>query len=322
MRILFNAARKFGLSLDRIEEETGIVYSELDNPDTRIGLDRVKKLADMVFRASGDSALGLHLVQRFRPYPYHFIMHIVLNSETVLEGIRQWANYAGIELETNRVDLRTEGGDVVVRYTNASAYRAIWIAEYYLSQVIVNCRMFVSDDINPVEARFIHPAPDYAGEYAKLFRAPVCFRQSENALVLRRRDMQRRILSRNPFLKTVLQRQADSMLKELDGSVDFISRIENVIVMKIPEQPVHLGSVAEAMNMSPATLKRRLKENQVTFSSLLNRTRKNLSEGYLAQGLPLKEIARLTGFSEPSAFQHAFKRWFGISPGEYRKGMP
>ena len=320
-RIFFNAALKLGLSLEAIERESGIFLAELDKPDTRIPIDRVRKLWEMVSAASKDPALGLHLVERYRPYPFHFITHIILNSETVMEGFRHWADYARIEVDTNRVDLRKEGNHVVVRYTNASDYQAIWIPEYYLSQAITNCRLFVSNDIAPVEARFAHPIPEYAGEYGKLFRSPVYFSQDENALVFRRKDTQRRILSPNPYLKAVLKRQADNMLVKMARQADICARIEDLIVMHLSERRVNIRWAAHAMNMAPSTLKRRLKDEKTTFSLLVNQTRKRLSTGYIKQGFPLKEVSRLLGFSDPSAFQHAFKRWFGRSPGKYRADM-
>lgn len=319
VRIFFRAATALGLDIAGIEAKTGIERDALSDPDTRIPIDRVRVLAEIVFEAAQDPALALHMIPRYRPFPFHFVTHIAINSETIQDGFQQWARYARLEADTNRVDLRKEGRHVVVQYTNLSPYQADWIAEYYLSQAIINCRTFVSRDIAPVQARFVHATPGHVAAYRRLFRAPVVFGQKENALVFRREDMQRKILSRNRYLRAVLRRQAESMLSSMPCKSGLLPQIEAMIVRYLPERPLDLGVVADAMNMSPSTLKRRLRDERTTFSSLLHRTRQKLAVAYLDQGFSLKEISGLLGFSEPSAFQHAFKRWFGVSPGAFRR---
>lgn len=71
--------------------------------------------------------------------------------------------------------------------------------------------------------------------------------------------------------------------------------------------------------MDPSTLYRQLKKDGATFRGLMLKTRQELAKKYLHQDLTSSQVAYLLGFSEPSTFQHSFKRWFGISPGEYRK---
>ncbi len=73
--------------------------------------------------------------------------------------------------------------------------------------------------------------------------------------------------------------------------------------------------------MSRSTLHRRLKREETTFSVLLENTRKALSNTYLKHDMSLTQIAFLLGFSEPSTFQHAFRRWYNKSPGEFRKRL-
>ena len=70
---------------------------------------------------------------------------------------------------------------------------------------------------------------------------------------------------------------------------------------------------------SQRTLQRRLQEEGTSFQTLLDDTRRELAEQYLAQpGMSLLEIAYLLGFADPSNFFRAFRRWFDATPGEYR----
>ena len=71
--------------------------------------------------------------------------------------------------------------------------------------------------------------------------------------------------------------------------------------------------------MSNRTLQRKLKEEGVSFSHILQESRIQLAKSYLRQpNRSVIEVCYLLGFSEPSAFSRAFKRWTGDSPASYR----
>jgi AraC-like DNA-binding protein len=80
--------------------------------------------------------------------------------------------------------------------------------------------------------------------------------------------------------------------------------------------------VAQALHLSERTLQRRLQEEGTSYQQLLDDTRRELAQQYLATPrMTLLEIAYLLGFSEPSNFFRAFRRWFGKTPGEYREEL-
>ncbi len=81
---------------------------------------------------------------------------------------------------------------------------------------------------------------------------------------------------------------------------------------------INLEAAASAMNMARSTLYRQLKMEGTSFRDLLLKTRQDLAKAHLREGMTNSQVAYLIGFSEPSAFQRAFKRWYNINPGEYR----
>lgn len=72
--------------------------------------------------------------------------------------------------------------------------------------------------------------------------------------------------------------------------------------------------VARQLGCSRQTLYRRLKREGTTFERVLEGLRRRLALRFIAEGMPVKEAAFRLGFSEPSAFSRAFKRWTGSSP--------
>jgi AraC-like DNA-binding protein len=81
-----------------------------------------------------------------------------------------------------------------------------------------------------------------------------------------------------------------------------------------------LGRAASVLHLAPRTLQRRLAKHGLSWQQWLDRNREQLARQYLQDpGLGLSDIALLLGFSEQSAFNRAFRRWVGVSPGRYRR---
>ena len=69
--------------------------------------------------------------------------------------------------------------------------------------------------------------------------------------------------------------------------------------------------------MSQRTFARRLADEGLTFSQLLDRLRLDLARRYLvSEELSISKVAWLLGYKEVGAFSHAFRRWTGKSPSE------
>jgi AraC-like DNA-binding protein len=72
--------------------------------------------------------------------------------------------------------------------------------------------------------------------------------------------------------------------------------------------------------MSVRTLQRRLVDSGTTFHKVSDAVLARLAAGYLTDpSVSVSEVAFLLGFSEQSAFNRAFRRWTGDSPGRWRR---
>ena len=96
-------------------------------------------------------------------------------------------------------------------------------------------------------------------------------------------------------------------------------KARQVLCRLLPQGEPKREMVAQTLHLSQRTLQRRLQEEGTSFQALLDDTRRELAEQYLAQPrMTLLEIAYLLGFADPSNFFRAFRRWFDATPGEYR----
>jgi AraC-like DNA-binding protein len=93
-----------------------------------------------------------------------------------------------------------------------------------------------------------------------------------------------------------------------------------MLANRLGEGDATLAGVAKALKMSERSLQRRLADEGATFDALLDDVRRQLSLRYLADpAIAVSEVAYLLGYSEPSPFHRAFKRWTGTTPTEARR---
>ena len=101
-----------------------------------------------------------------------------------------------------------------------------------------------------------------------------------------------------------------------------IGKVRNVIAGLLPTGHPTLLVVAQQLGVSTRTLQRRLSDNHLTHSQLVNQTRIAKACQLLSQqDLHIRDIAHETGFATPSAFSRAFQTWTGKSPRAYRNSL-
>ena len=121
----------------------------------------------------------------------------------------------------------------------------------------------------------------------------------------------------SPRLHETLLGEAEDVLGELTPSVP--QHVARVVADRFRGGVPTLGEVSASLAMSQRTLQRNLESEGTTFLEVVDAVRRRLALAHLASGaLTLHEISFLLGYSDPSAFSRAFKRWTGQTPGDYR----
>jgi AraC-like DNA-binding protein len=112
------------------------------------------------------------------------------------------------------------------------------------------------------------------------------------------------------------------VLANKNGDVSHLrTRVENAISLVLPHGKVFVEDIALNLGMSKRTLTRKLADEGLSFSGVFEQLRRDLAVRYLHdRKLHVSKIAWLLGFSEVSAFTHAFKRWTGKTPTQMRTG--
>jgi len=157
--------------------------------------------------------------------------------------------------------------------------------------------------------------------YEHGFDCSVSFEQPSNALTMPAAWMAipNPQYDENTWVNAIAQ--CEVALSELSPT-DIVARIRANIDATLAREPQHLciDNAARSLGVSVRTLIRRLRASGSSFQTLRDKARQDLALRLLRKpNLTVDEIALALGFSEAANFSRAFKRWFGTSPGRYRR---
>lgn len=179
---------------------------------------------------------------------------------------------------------------------------------------------FIQQNVNLKQVRFQHLRRQNGQVLEKLYGCEVVFGARDNALVIETSDLDIPLKTSDRQLARVLQQYGDQALSFSRQDVPpLVLEVERIIADHLAEGQATLENVAQALGMSARTLSRKLSQENTTFFRILEDLRKSQAVLYLGDSdMVLAEIAFLLGYSGLSSFNDAFKRWTGMSPGQFR----
>lgn len=299
----------------------GISAEELADRDGQLPLGKLFGVFNEIERRTGDQTFGLHLAEAFCAVPDHVVMLAVQSSPTLGEAFRRAARYTRIVLDAAEIEIATESEFVHLRFLLDHAVEPHRVGpQVALALLCVIGRQSLGARFRVTRARFCEPAPGGTAlaEYARIFDAPVMFDEPIDELVAPRAVLDEPLPKAAPALCAQLDRYLDVLL-ERTKPADLRARACRLLGENLSSGPPDVEWLAERLHMSARSLQRRLRDAGTSFQELLDLLRRDLAMRYLEQNLTLAEVAFLVGFTEPSNFHRAFKRWTGMTPAEARR---
>ena len=187
-----------------------------------------------------------------------------------------------------------------------------------LSNPLLIVRDATVDSVSPVEVWVDYPPPDDETAVRERF-GNIKFLRGRRALVYDAADADARLTQSEPGLCAILDDHATKLLAALPTVGTFSDRVRELLAGELAGGDPTAQNMARHLKMSVRTLHRRLSDEGTSHKQLLEQLRRELAERYLTNpALAVAEVAYLLGFSEPSAFHRAFRRWTGKTPSQMR----
>lgn len=319
---IVDAASAAGVSSQELYRAVRLDPSLLDDADNRIPYAQIVSLYEAAARLTGDAAFGLHLSELTSAKVFDLLGYVLMNSPTLGEAVGRIVRYHSIW--TDGAGYNLEVGDGLARlsyhYVNLDPDFCRHDCEMTLAITLRFARLATGLDWTPLEVTFEHSEPADTAEHRRIFRSPIHFSRAVNQLVFEQSLLDLPIVEADSALCAVLDRHAEQLLTRFKRRGGLADEVRSLLFEALKGGDVSLEAISQRLGTSPRTLQRKLKEEGTTHQDILDEIRRDLSKRYLSEPqMAICEVAYLLGFSEPSAFHRAFRRWTGITPREYRR---
>ncbi len=326
MRMLTDYAARQDLSTEYLLKQAGIPSETLTDPNGRVPFNDFSRACDLAAEFLHDPCLGLKLGQSIRSGhlgSHGFALMSCSNGEELL---RQSTRYSALTIDAGHNEFEQRGKEFIRiwRSNLPNDVQLGWLQDDLHQATFVTLARFFSnrEDLNPNWVSFRHAKPDDTQEYDALFRCPVRFNAPETAMSFNAEYLEIPLPHANPQLRRIMDDLCSQLLKQLGNAIEpaWLAIARKTVLDSFKQGMIEIGDVVKATGLTESQLKDQLAERGLSFRGFVDDLRHALALGYTRDpSLSLVDIAYLLGFSEQSAFQRAFKRWTGMTPGDYRQ---
>jgi len=321
--LISRAIDSYGLDSRKLFAEVGLNHADLRDPLARFSSAAIMDLWRSAALATRDPGFGLTVASFWHPTTLYALGYSWLASNNLEEAFACAVRYTRIVNTAAQGLLRVEDGAQQFRvilgrssyYTNPAEVAV----DAAMGMLMIMCRAAYGSGFEVMRVSFRHPEPSRRERFDQLFKAPIEFGAQDDALYIDPAIVRAPLATANPELVRINDRIATDYLAQLDRN-DLGMRVRSKLIEQLPAGRISEGEIAAAINLSQRSLQRKLREQGMTFTRLVDSTRRELSLQYVRDpNYSFNEVAFLLGFTEPANFSRAFKRWFGYSPSQFRQ---
>ena len=308
--------RQLGGPLDDILEDAGLSLEQIEQPTLLIPFHKQIRLLQIAAQRCQREDFALELARRQDMAVFGALSILVMQAGTVRQGLQMFGRYLHYSVQAVHLNIRQEG-ELVYFVVDSPFDVASGSDQFWDHAVALSCgviRMVCGQDWSPRSVFLRRPEPPQANRYSRYFNAPVAFGSDFSGLVFAREVLERPI---SGSINTVPRQLQQYLRSSFSG--DFQEQVRRVINALLPTRDCSAATVAQCLGLSKRTLQRKLQGRHTTFQQQLDQVRTELAISYLQEAqFSLTDIGELLGFAESGVFTRSFRRWFGLTPSQWR----
>ncbi len=320
---LVSALESYGIDYRPVLAEAGLDPDAVYNPSERISTLQYKRLWEIALRESNDPCFGLTCAAYMQPSSLHGLGLSWIASHTLKEGLERVIRFQKILATESMVALReTDDGyciyDTISEQEDPFGFPAA-AYDSFVAIVFRICTIMMGPDIRPLRVCLEHPAPACAERFTEFFGIPVEFSATRNSIEFPRNIAEQASASANPELTRINDQVVIDYLDQFNKD-DIVTKTRTYIIDHLPSGIPRQAAIARDLNMSLRSFQRKLSDSGTSYSEVLQQVRHDMACHYLqSPNYQVLQVAYVLGFSDPSNFSRAFKRWTGLTPNQYRQ---
>jgi AraC-like DNA-binding protein len=309
-----------GLNVPSLLRDAGFDPESLHRQNARIPVDEITMLWQLAIGQARHSTLGLRRELAATHSKLGTVGLAMASSVDLGMAYRLAARYMAVLSDATAFSVAHEalGAWLAIEHIGGRLPIPRQRVEYAFLTTLVQSCWLTRRDIQPLAMEFAYPAPANDRPYREAFACPVRFDAPANRMLVSATDLALPLPTHHPVLAEIQEQLLEDQLVEL-GQTTTSTLVCAEIARRLSHGEPRRQDVASGLGLADRTLQRRLQEESMSFQMLLDRTRRELAQQYLAQERhSLTDVADLLGFVDRSNFFRACKRWFGLPPAQYR----
>ncbi len=279
--------------------------------------------ADRLFDAAAatlrSETVGLQVARRVPIGALGMLDYALCTSPTLREGLARLTRFYGVVTQRVKLSLLEEGGTATLWFERAAGVKHSrhWI-EFSYAMIAERIRGTLGVPVKFRDVAFTHPAPASQQAHDAFFGATVAFAAGRDVLSFDAALLELPLRTASAALAEVLEARMKAMEPQLQAD-DFLHRAKAAVQALLEKNDTSLDSAVARLEVSKRTLQRELGKRGTSHQALVDEVRRARAQALLETGLTVAQVSERLGFSEPSAFFRAFRRWTGETPKQRQK---
>ncbi|HEY2049068.1 MAG TPA: AraC family transcriptional regulator [Caulobacteraceae bacterium] len=312
-------AAQHGVDPRAMLRRVGLDSRVLDDRERRVPARQIYELLELSAQASGCETFGLQMGALRQPADVGPVALLLAHQVTLRDALMTAARYQPMLNEAMLFVVDDEEDFTSVRVELASDGQ-LPLRQSYELLAAISVQTLCSPagpHRRPRMVCFTHSPPADLSHHKRVFGPNVKFASAFNGFVWNRADAD----CVSPAADPRLVEYAEGFIKNLPyaNSAALAAEVQKTIHVMLPLNGASTKTVAARLGLSERTMQRRLLQEEVEFSVLLNDIRREHALRHLSNGrLPLSEVASLLGYTRETSFSRWFAHEFGTPPSNWR----
>jgi AraC-like DNA-binding protein len=309
------------LDADALLHQVGISPALLTMSQARVSARQYGELWRLVALKLDDEFFGQDS-RRMKAGSFAMICHAVLNCASLRQALQRALRFFALILDDISGTLERRGGEASIVLREPLPQARVFAHEVLLMLLHGLSCWLVGRRIPILRAQFSYAEPRHSGEYRLMYSTTLRFNRPHTAIEFDASHLELPIVQNERSLKEFLRSAPENILVKYKNGSSAGARTRRRLRQCLPGELPEFDCLAAEMNMTVATLRRRLHEEGTSYQAIKDQLRRDLAISYLSDTTrSALDIGLELGFSERSAFHRAFKKWTGASPGEFRRRL-
>lgn len=314
------ALKAQGLNADEVFTSAGLCLSDYEKkPSSRIPIENMTRLWDVSVKATHNPAFGLFVSEHVHAVHFKALGMLIVSCENLAQALEKMVAYHALISDSVQLNLQHKPDQVgfSIRAIEGVIISPQSIDAFY-AVIVKFCRSMVGDGELVVRLDLLRSKPESVKPWLSFFNADVSFQQEDNCLWLNRSFLEKASLHFDEKVQQMNENAVKDYLQDMNANT-WVDKCKKYLVIGLNEEAPSLTKIAVQLNVSERTLARKLREEGVNFSQILQQKKQDLANYYLLEtDESITNIAFNLGFKDTSNFTRAFQRWNQITPSEYR----